>query len=166
MIVVSAQRLTMAADRSIALIRPDRPELRAALEKLDIDIIEALNAGAGMGATLAEGVRASADAVGWVVALADMPRVSPDTLRRVTGALRLGASIAAPIHGRRRGHPVGFGEQWFAELAALDGDAGARRLIEAHRRSVTCIDVDDPGCLFDVDTPGDAKRLTERGIAS
>jgi molybdenum cofactor cytidylyltransferase len=89
-----------------------------------------------------------------------MPRIHADTLRQVAAALRHGASIAAPYHGDRRGHPVGFAPRWYDALVALSGDEGARTLLGAHGEAITRIQVDDPGCVFDVDTPGDLKNLT------
>lgn len=46
------------------------------------------------------------------------------TYRRIADALRSGASIAAPVCGGRRGHPVGFARHWFDSLAGLQGDQG------------------------------------------
>jgi molybdenum cofactor cytidylyltransferase len=158
-VAASARRLAAATDRAIVLVRPEQPQLRMALEDLDVDIVEVENASVGMGVTLAAGVRAAPQADGWVVALADMPQVGADTLRQVVAALRTAAAIAAPFHEGRRGHPVGFARQWFDALAGLSGDEGARGLLQARTGAVTRIDVDDPGCLFDVDTPLDLEGL-------
>ncbi len=159
MIVASARQLALATDRCIALVRSNRPQLRATLERVDVEIVEVANADAGMGTTLAAGVQATAQAAGWVIALADMPSLRSDTVRQIVRALRGGASIAAPFHGGRRGHPVGFAKVWLDALTTLDGDTGARDLLQVHSTSITRIDVDDPGCLFDVDTPSDLKAL-------
>ncbi len=113
----------------------------------------------GMGHTLAEGVRATADAAGWVVALGDMPALQASTVAAVVRALADGASIAAPWHKGRRGHPVGFAAHWRDALMRLHGDAGARELLHAHAHEITAVPVDDPGCLQDLDTPADWPRL-------
>ncbi len=159
MVTASARRLAAATDRTIVLVRPGQPALSAALEKLDIEIVEVENAASGMGVTLAAGVRATPQAAGWVVALGDMPYVAEDSLHRVCTALRAGASIAAPFYGGKRGHPVGFSQQWFDALLSLSGDEGARYLLLAHREAISRISVEDPGCLLDVDTPGDLESL-------
>lgn len=158
-VVASARRLATTTDRTIVLVRPQQRELQAALQDIDVEIVEVPDADAGMGITLAAGIRTAPQAAGWVIALGDMPCVREDTLRRVTGALRAGASIVAPYYGGWRGHPVGFTQQWFDALVALDGDEGARVLLRAQEKAITCIDVDDPGCLFDVDRPGDLTEL-------
>lgn len=109
----------------------------------------------GIGASLACGVRASRDADAWLVALADMPLVTPATVARLLAALASGASLVAPCWCGQRGHPVGFHRRWAGRLAALSGDAGARRLLSAHPQALTLIDTDDAGVCADVDRPDD-----------
>ncbi|CAM3625783.1 nucleotidyltransferase family protein [Bordetella flabilis] len=89
---------------------------------------------------------------GCVVALADMPWVAPATFESVRQAA-LAHRIAAAAHGGRRGHPVAFAWDLLPELAALDGDEGARSLLRRH--GVYEVPCDDPGVLRDVDTVDD-----------
>lgn len=154
----SARRLAAAVDRAIVLVRPGQPALRGALAPLGVEIVEVADAGNGMGATLAAGVRAAPQAGGWLVALGDMPYLREETLGGVAAALRAGAAIAAPYHGGRRGHPVGFAKRWFDALAALSGDEGARNLLRTQGEAIVRLEMDDPGCLFDVDVPGDLEK--------
>ncbi len=116
------------------------------------------NAAEGMGVSLAEGVRAAADAHGWVVALADMPYLRPETVRVIARALSEGAVIAAPSYRGQRGHPVGFARRFLDELSSLRGDAGAREIIKGHPDWITLYDVDDPGVLRDIDERSDLER--------
>jgi Uncharacterized MobA-related protein len=51
-----------------------------------------------MGASLAAGIEASDDAEGWIVALADMPRIATPTIEEVARGLDGGASIVAPFY--------------------------------------------------------------------
>jgi molybdenum cofactor cytidylyltransferase len=110
------------------------------------------DAAAGMGHSLACGVRSRIDATGWVIALADMPGIAPATIAAVRDAIAHGHEAAAPVHHGRRGHPVGFGRVCREELLALTRDTGARGVFDRH--SPLLIDVEDPGCLLDIDTPG------------
>jgi molybdenum cofactor cytidylyltransferase len=82
-----------------------------------------------------------------------MPHLQRGTVLRVADALAAGAQIAAPMHQGRRGNPVGFGRSHLQALCRLSGDVGARALLQAH--PVTCIAVDDPGVLRDIDVPQD-----------
>jgi molybdenum cofactor cytidylyltransferase len=108
--------------------------------------------GPGMGDSIAAAVSARADAPGWVLLPADMPRVKPATLRAVAQALA-GHPVAFAQHQGRRGHPVAFGAEMYSELAGLSGDEGARRLVA--RYPSCAVDVDDPGVLIDIDTVAD-----------
>jgi molybdenum cofactor cytidylyltransferase len=157
MAVVSARTFHSALGRVLAVTRPGRGELRAALEAAGCEVLETNRAEAGLGASLAAGVGATADARGWIVALADMPFIAQSTVRAVRTALEAGAPIAAPIDSAsgQRGHPVGFSSRLRDELLALDGDEGARSVLARHADAVRLIAVDDPGILRDIDRPGD-----------
>jgi molybdenum cofactor cytidylyltransferase len=89
----------------------------------------------------------------WLVALGDMPHVAPATLHALAAALAAGAPIVAPVMQGRRGNPVGFGAVHLDALLALQGEQGARRLLQTC--PVTEIPVDDPGIFYDIDTPAD-----------
>lgn len=160
----SAGCLRMATHRTIALVRPHQAALCALLLSLGVEVLEVPETDNGMGRTLASGVKATPSAEAWVVALGDMPAVEVCTVKRVVAALCDGASIAAPFHIGRRGHPIGFSRLWRESLIALDGDKGARDLLHAQDGAVTHIDVDDPGCVFDVDTPCDLERFIPPGL--
>jgi molybdenum cofactor cytidylyltransferase len=142
------------------VIPPGAAALRELLEKEGCTILESERCARGLGASLAAAVSASRDAAGWLVALGDMPFISPATIAAVKRALEKGAAIAAPrLRGAdgSRGHPVGFSMAMAAELESLDGDEGARSVIQRHRGRVVLIDVDDAGILSDIDTPSDLK---------
>ena len=110
----------------------------------------------GMGHSIAAGVAATGDAPGWLILPADMPMVRSTTLAAVAQAIEHDP-IAYAQHRGRRGHPVGFNAELFSELASLQGDEGARRLLA--RYPAQAVEVDDPGVLIDVDTVEDLERL-------
>lgn len=151
--VLACRNLLQIVPRVVAVVRPDDAALAAALGAVGARIVRCANADSGMGASVACGVLATADAFGWVVALGDMPWIESSTIARVTGAIADGALVAAPFHCGQRGHPVGFGAGCRAALSALTGDDGAKSIVAAHRDSLTRIDVDDAGALRDVDRP-------------
>jgi molybdenum cofactor cytidylyltransferase len=155
----ACRHLLAALPRVIAVVRPDDLALAAALGASGARVVRCANADDGMGASLACGVSNAPDANGWIIALADMPWVLPETIARIAAAIREGAPVAAPFHRGERGHPVGFGKVCYAALAALTGDEGARSIVTAHRDSLARIDVDDPGVLRDVDMPADLRSV-------
>jgi molybdenum cofactor cytidylyltransferase len=153
--LAAARHLVDALPESVAVIRPRAQKFGKLLRDAGCHTVVCKNAAEGMGVSLAEGVRAASDAHGWVVALADMPYIRPDTVRVIARALAEGAAIAAPAYRGARGHPVGFARRFFDELSALRGDAGAREILHAHPDWVTLYEVDDPGVLRDIDEPSD-----------
>lgn len=113
----------------------------------------------GMGDSIAAAVRATPQADGWLVLPGDLPLVAPASLRQVAAALTL-ADVVLPRHGGLRGHPVGFAAACRDELLALSGEAGAAAIVQGRRRAgrVHELDLDDAGCVTDVDTVDDLAR--------
>lgn len=153
--VAAADSLRPACDRLVAVLRPGDERLAELLGAAGCETLCCLDAERGMGCSLACAVRATPAAAGWLVALADMPYIATASHQLVVAALRRGASIAATEYRGRRGHPVGFSAHWFAALAKLCGDHGARAIVQANEASITRCAVDDDGVLRDVDTRGD-----------
>ena len=159
--VATLAALAPAVDSVVAVVRPGASALQSLLERSGAAVVVCAGADAGMGASLACGVRAiearHPNADGAIIALADMPWISPATVREIAAALRRGAALAAPSYAGRRGHPVAISARFFGELKALSGDEGAKSLLAAHADEIELIAVDDPGVLRDVDTPGDLR---------
>ncbi len=155
--VAAALNLQAAVDEVVAVVRPIDAEpqrrLHTALAEVGCRLVVCERAVEGMGASIACGVRATRDAAGWLIALADMPAIAPATIAAVAQALRAGHAAVAPFVGDRRGHPVGFSRACFEELVQLAGDAGARSVLARH--PPFRIAVDDPGALLDIDSPSD-----------
>jgi molybdenum cofactor cytidylyltransferase len=156
--LAAARHFLDALPDSVAVVRPRAQKLAKILRDAGCNTVMCKNAGEGMGTSLAAGVRATPDANGWIVALADMPFVRPETIRTVAKALQDGASIAAPSFQGKRGHPVGFARRFYEELSSLRGDDGARLFLKQHPDWVTLFEVDDPGVLRDIDKPSDLER--------
>lgn len=125
-----------------------------------IDWVACDEAELGMGRSLTSGVAARSDAAGWLVGLADMPCVPDFVIVRLRSALAEGALLTAPFYRNMRGHPVGFAAGYRDELLALDGDRGARALVERDVAALRRIDTDDAGVLMDIDTPADLMTIT------
>jgi len=151
----AARNLLAVVPDVVAVVRWGDFPLYEMLEQEGCRVTMFQGAARGMGASLAHGVGEARDADGWIVALADMPQVPPAIILHIRTALEEGALIAAPVHGGERGHPVGFSAQLRAELLTLDGDTGARALLQEHRSHIRLIDCADPGVLFDVDRKSD-----------
>ena len=109
----------------------------------------------GMGDSIAAAVRATPGAAGWLILPGDLPLVQPGTLQAVAAALGGAVNAVQPQYQGERGHPVGFAVVCGAQLAALEGAAGAASVLRAMRAigSVADLAVDDVGVVTDIDTP-------------
>ncbi|MFQ5634921.1 MAG: NTP transferase domain-containing protein [Gammaproteobacteria bacterium] len=112
----------------------------------------------GIGASIRCGVDATdPGAVAFLILLCDQPHVGGRELAALIEAWAAAPeSVAAAGYGGSRGVPAVFPARFRERLGALRGDRGARSLIDA-QDNVTVVDM--PGAAFDVDTPGDARRL-------
>ncbi len=121
-------------------------------------VVEADASRPGMGDSIAAGVKATPGASAWLILPADLPLISPDTLR--TMAFAPSCAVVVPMYEGQRGHPVRFGPECASALLNLQGNQGAAQLIRAQAAtdSVALIDVDDVGCVMDVDTLDDLAR--------
>jgi len=128
------------------------------LREENIQCIQCGRADEGMGGTLAE---ASGHIPGWdgvIVALADMPWIAPATYLEVAAQLSA-KRICVPARKGRRGHPVGFGSDFYLELRSLGGDTGARHLLKRHAKHVVELPVNDAAIHWDIDFPSDLKGI-------
>jgi molybdenum cofactor cytidylyltransferase len=99
---------------------------------------------------------------GILVTLVDVPMVAVSTVTSVVEAWRrTHAPIVRPAIGDRHGHPVLFDRVLFDELRRAPVDAGAKSVVRAHEHDILNVTVDDEGCLTDVDTPEDYRRLRD-----
>ena len=127
------------------------------LTRIGCEVAICDDAAHGMAKSLVLALSLTRDAAGWVIALADMPRIRPDTITALIDAVCAGAQIAAPSYHGKRGNPVAFGPAHLPDMLRLTGDEGARHLLQTC--FVTEIMVEDPGVRFDIDTVADLRRL-------
>lgn len=134
----------------------DDAAVRDALDGLGARFVRNPEPARGMGTSIACGVRAlplGTRAV--VIGLGDEPFMERDVLTLVLDRYAAtGAAIVAPRFEGVQGHPVLFSQATFGELAALEGDRGARAVIEREPARVSYVDAGRPAAS-DVDTPAD-----------
>lgn len=95
-----------------------------------------------------------------IILLGDQPGVSPDVVRALVDAYREGAGpVVQATYEARASHPVLFDRQLWPQLEAVEGDVGARDLLEQHPEWVTEVEV---GGIPppDLDTWEDYRRMT------
>lgn len=121
----------------------------------------------GQSTSLLAGLEAAGPEIGAaLVLLGDQPRVRPEAIRAVAEEYRrTGGPVAQASYRGLRGHPVLLDRRVWGELAALEGDVGARGLLARHPGWVVPVEVggDPPE---DLDTWEDYGRLGGRAAGS
>ncbi|MBX3011167.1 MAG: nucleotidyltransferase family protein [Caldilineaceae bacterium] len=85
----------------------------------------------------------------------DQPFLPVALLQELITAWRAGALLAAPaVDGQPRGAPAIFARSLWDELLALEGDVGARPLLQRHRAELVTVPA-QAAWLRDIDTPAD-----------
>ena len=158
----SLRRLARALDQIVVVTRPELYEPLSELcdsvrrDHAGINLMLASfdDAEHGMGASLAFAAKHLGNWRGCLVCLADMPHLASSSIEAIAAQLDSG-NIVTPFHDGQRGHPIGFGSEYFAELRRMSGDTGARRLVAKHAERVLALSLTDKGILLDIDTPQD-----------
>ncbi len=149
--------------RVIVVTGHERAEIEAALAGLPLVFTHNRDFASGLASSLRRGVAAAADDDGVVVLLADMPRVSLRTIDALISAFEEapGALAVVPVREGRRGNPALLAKSIFPQIAALEGDEGARRLLRK-LGGVIEFPVEEDEVLADVDTPADLESLRDQ----
>ena len=100
---------------------------------------------------------------GMLMTLVDIPLVRASTIQKVIDEwTRSRAPIVRPAVGDRHGHPVLFDRSLFDALRHAPITEGARAVVHANADRIVNVQVDDEGCLLDVDTPADYNALIHK----
>ena len=130
--------------------------VRARLDGLGIRFVHNPDFALGLSTSLKAGVMAlPAEAKGVVVLLGDMPRVTSEVINSVIQAFEAQpqAIAAVPVYQGEWGNPVLLSRSLFGAVAALQGDAGARKLLNGRAGEVLEVPVSNDAVLIDLDTP-------------
>jgi len=139
-----------------------REKVEAALAGLEARFVHNPDYAQGLSTSVRRGLAALPDAVdGAIICLGDMPMVTAAILDRLIGAFNPveGRVLCVPTRRGKRGNPVLLGKRFFAELAAVSGDIGARDLIAAHPELVAEVEMESDAVLTDIDTPQALAKL-------
>jgi molybdenum cofactor cytidylyltransferase len=166
MVARVAQRLLASRARPIVAVLGNQAEaVDAALGKLPVERVRNLDFAAGLSTSLKRGIAALPDDLeGVIVCLGDMPLISGRHLDRLIAAFNPleGRAIIVPTRRGKRGNPVLWSKRFFAEMAGLAGDVGAKHLIGEHAELVAEVEMDDDAVLVDIDTPEALEALRRK----
>lgn len=95
--------------------------------------------------------------------LGDQPMLNSATINTLLERFwSAGKNICAPAYRGQRKNPVILGRRFYDQLMQIKGDIGARQLIDDHPDQVLTVEIDDPLCFFDIDTPQDFENLKKK----
>ncbi len=154
--IAAEQALASQASPVIVVTGHQRDEVEAALAGLGVTLVHNPDFAGGLSTSLKAGVAAvPGDVDGVIVCLGDMPQVNAPLIDKLIGAFdpEKGALVVAPTINGERGNPVVWSRRFFPDLAALQGDAGARHLIRSVPEAVVEVPLSGTAALVDVDTP-------------
>lgn len=131
-------------------------EIAGSLKGLAVACVDNPDHASGMASSLKVGVAAAnaGGADGVLVMLADMPGVTTGDLRALVSAFHAsgGRSIVRAVADGKRGNPVILPRATFEAVKSLEGDIGARPIIETAGLPVVDVEI-GLAARLDVDTP-------------
>lgn len=172
MVAVTVERLRAAGifDPIFIVTGHRSAEVRAAVDASDagpVQFIPAPDYADGLSRSLIAGVKEALRLPldGLLIALADMPLIDAEDLRALADAFApdQGRSIIVPTVDGQRGNPTLWARSLLPEMLSLDGDQGAKRLMQRFADQVAEVPRTNPGLLVDLDTP-EAYRIALAGL--
>jgi molybdenum cofactor cytidylyltransferase len=160
MVRVAAEAALASRARPVLVVTGHQVgDVQAALAGLDLAFAANPDFAKGLSTSLKAGIAAVPAACdGALVLLGDMPQIGASHLDRLIEAFAPGA-VVVPVHEGRQGNPVLWPRDFFPELLRLDGDAGAKGLIAAHRAAVREVEMGTAAIFADVDTLDELQRM-------
>ena len=148
--------LASGADAVVAVTGHRSKEIERALSDLAVERVYNPDYATGMASSLVAGIGMPAvqQTDGVLVMLADMPGVTSKDLRLLMSAFRKanGQAIVRAVSRGKRGNPVILPRVVYDAVMRLEGDVGARHIIETSGLVVKDVDIGEAAHL-DVDTP-------------
>jgi molybdenum cofactor cytidylyltransferase len=137
-------------------------QIESCLVGLDMTIAFNPAFASGMSSSLSAGLNIPGvtDHNGVLILLADMPSITTQNLDQLIEAFvtSKGRSVVRAAHAGTSGNPVVLPKTLYAQARTLEGDRGARTLIENCDLDIVEVDIGE-AAIVDVDTQNDLQRL-------
>lgn len=165
-LLVNAIRTAKASQATaiFVILGANSEKIRPTISQQEIVILEYSDWQKGLGTSITTGIEhlianEAYDAV--LITLVDQPLISTDYLNRLIQTFRENnKGIVATNYGNRPGVPVIFGKDYFEELKTLQGDNGAKILLEKNSDDLVVLDSDEN--LIDLDTQEQYAQLVNK----
>ena len=164
--IVAALKQTRVG-KIIVILGHNASELQPKISHLPVEILINTDYKLGQLSSLQLAVRhlqLDHDCDGMLVHLVDHPYLTPalvqEMIRRFYETEK--RIIVPKFHGKR-GHPVIFSRELFAELLSAPVDQGAKAVVNAHRADTLEVETEEAGIALDIDTPELYQQHVRRG---
>ena len=95
-----------------------------------------------------------------MVILGDQPLLDKATINLLLAHFHKSEkTICVPVCRGKRGLPVCFAKDHYADIMAIKGDIGAREVLRRNAGELLAVEVQDPSIFRDIDTPADLDKL-------
>ena len=161
--------LASRLDPVIVVTGHDAPGILQALDGLNVIVAHNPRFAEGLSTSLQTGIATlPGDCDGALVLLGDMPGITPALIDRTIAAFDPAGNnpICVAARNGKRGHPVLWGRQFFAEIENLSGDTGAQALMTRHAAQIGEIETLDDAPFTDIDTPEALAAYAGRSLDS
>ncbi|MAI42630.1 MAG: hypothetical protein CMP95_09230 [Gammaproteobacteria bacterium] len=149
-------------DSVLVVLRADdsnyKKKLQDQVHLSNVSYFLAPDSALGMAHSLSNAIATQNNLHAAMIILADMPFVTVHSLKALILAYKANRRthpIVLPTVEGNTGHPVIFDRAYFEEIGKLQGDCGAKPIIQAHQSNVLKIELKDDGVIRDIDTPTD-----------
>jgi molybdenum cofactor cytidylyltransferase len=159
----SVERLRAGGVQDLLVVLGHEGEkIREALTGLPVRFCVNANPEAGQAGSIKAGVNGLLHGTtGALIVLGDQPAIPKEVIPRLIDIFRkTGMLIVVPVYRGTQGNPVLFASQIFPGLLRLEGDEGAKSLIEQERANVIQVPFDLP-MPADVDTLEDYNAIAK-----
>ena len=154
---VRAQCDARVLERVVVVLGSSATRIRDAVEFGRAEVVVCPDWDAGQSGSLRFGLAEVAGSEKVVVTLGDAPLMTSAVIERFAGE----EPGTRAVYEGRPGHPVVLGSEQIARLTKLDGDMGARKLLDGG----PVIEIGHICCGRDVDTPEDLEEVRNEARA-
>ena len=94
------------------------------------------------------------------ISLGDMPSINYNTYNQLIKYSK-DKKVIVPLFKGQKGNPVLFPKSFEKKLLSIEGDSGAKKMLEINKKEVLNLEIDDPGIIKDLDVPSDFNSLNK-----
>ncbi|WP_171946409.1 nucleotidyltransferase family protein [Hyphomicrobium sp. CS1GBMeth3] len=160
---VAREILAAGVDEIVVVTGAEHEAYLKALADVPVRFVQNLDWDAGIGSSIAVGVRALSEAPqGVFIVPGDLPNLGADMFRRLAAAFAEAGGHRAVLPVTERGeqrNPVLWPRSLFPKLAALSGSKGGKSLLDTLGDQRVDVAFGDESVFADIDTQDDYARL-------